>query len=325
MFETRITKLFGIKYPIIGGCMQGLSRAEFVAAISNAGALGIIASAIFLRKEELRDEIRKMKDLTDQPFAVNVNLFPTVRPISVEEYIDVVIEEGVPILETSGRSPKAHMERIKQGGVKFMHKCARVRDAVSIERLGADAVSIVGFECGGHPAMDDVTSLILVPLAVDSVSIPVIAGGGFVDGRGLVAALALGAEAVVMGTRFMATKECPAHDNVKEWMLKASETDTTIIQRSIQSNSRVMKNAAALKVLEMEGRGASLEDLLTIIGGEHGREVIQKGEIDAGTLACGEAVGLIRDIPTVREMVQSVMRQAGEVRGRVDGIAEAIG
>ena len=317
MFETRITKLFGIEYPIVGGCMQALSRAEFVAAISNAGALGVLASAMFSDREVFRAEIRKVKDLTDKPFAVNLSLFPAKRPLAVEEYIDVALEEGVPVLETSGRSPKPYVDRIRQGRAKFMHKCARVRDAVSVARLGADAVSIVGFECGGHPGMDDVTTLILVPLVVDAVAIPVIAGGGFVDGRGLVAALALGAEGVLMGTRFMATKECPAHENVKEWLLAASESDTVIVQRSIQSNARVIRNAAARRVLELEARGASLAELLAVVGGEHGRRVALDGEIDAGTLACGEAVGLIRDVPTVAELVERIIAQAEQVRARI--------
>ncbi len=317
MFETRITKLFGIKYPIVGGCMQGLSRAEFVAAISNAGALGIVVSSVCPTKQALRDEIRKTKDLTDRPFAVNINLFPTVRPVSIEEYIDASIDEGAAIIETSGRSPAPYVARIRQGNVKFMHKCARTRDVVAPERLGADAVSIVGFECGGHPGMDDVTTMVLVPLAAQAVKIPVIAGGGFVDGRGLMAAIALGAEAVVMGTRFMATKECPAHDNVKQWMVQAAETDTTIIQRTIQSNNRVMKNIASVRVLEMETRGAPLEELLTVIAGEHGRELLASGAMDAGTLSCGEAVGLIRDIPSVAELVERIMGEATAVKRKI--------
>lgn len=316
MIETRITKLFGIEYPIIAGCMMGLSRADLVAAISNAGALGILASATFESQEDLRKEIRRTKELTDKPFAVNINLFPTMRPVDTEAFIDVSIEEGVQILETSGRSPKAYVERIKRGGVKFMHKCARVRDAVSCEKLGVDAVSIVGFECGGHPGLEDVTTLILTPLTVDSVSIPVLAGGGFVDGRGLVAALALGAEGVVMGTRFLATKECIAHENVKKWVLEASEADTMIIQRSIQSNARVARNAIANKFAEAEARGASLQELLQLIS-PRGREALLNGDLDAGTFACGQAVGLIRDLPSVRDVVQSIARQAEEVRGRL--------
>ena len=316
MIQTRITRLFGIEHPIIAGCMLGLSRAELVAAVSNAGALGILASATFENQEDLRREIRKTKNLTDKPFAVNINLFPTMRPVDTEGFIDVSIEEGVQILETSGRSPKAYVERIKRGGVKFMHKCARVRDAISCEKLGVDAVSIVGFECGGHPGLEDITTLILVPLTVDSVSIPVIAGGGFVDGRGLVAALALGAEGIVMGTRFLATKECIAHENVKKWVLEASEGDTMIIQRSIQSNVRVAKNAVATRFAEAEARGASLQELLQMIS-PRGREALLNGDLDAGTFACGQAAGLIRDLPTVGDLVRSIVQQAEEVRGRL--------
>ncbi len=318
MLETRITKLFGIKYPIIGGTMMGLSRAEFVAAISNAGALGIIASATFENRDELRREIRRTKELTDKPFAVNINLFPTVKPVDIDGFLDVSIEEAVPIIETSGRSPKAHMARIKQSGAKFMHKCARVRDAVSLQGLGADAVSIVGFECAGHPGLDDITSLILLPLTVDSVTIPVIAGGGFVDGRGLVAALALGAEGVMMGTRFLATKECPAHENVKKWVLEASESDTMIIQRSFQGNVRVAKNPTALKIAELEAKGAAIMEILGSIS-PRGREAHINGALDEGTFACGQVAGLIKDLPSVGEVVASTMRQAEEVRRRIGG------
>lgn len=317
MFQTRITELFGIKYPIVCGCMQNVSRPEFVAAASNAGVLGVMSSAMFGKQDELRDAIRKVKDLTDKPFAVNINLFPTARPVSIEEYIDVVNEEDVPVVETSGRSPKPYVERIRQGKAKFMHKCARARDAISSEKLGADAVSIVGFECGGHPGMNDVTTMVLAPLAVDMVSLPVIVGGGIFDGRGLLAALSLGAEAVVMGTRFMATRESPLHDNVKEWMLKASELDTAIVQRSIQSNTRVIKNAASAQVLEMEARGTSLEELLPVIGGERGKLVIQQGQMDAGVFACGQVVGLIKNVPPVAELVESIMSEAAEARRRV--------
>ncbi len=317
MLATRITELFGIEHPIIGGCLQAISRAPFVAAIANAGALGVLSSATFANKEDLRAEIRKVKDLTDRPFAVNVSLFPARRPISVEEFIDVVIEEEVPVLETSGRSPRPYVERIRQGNVKFVHKCARVRDAVSVERLGVDAVTIVGWECGGHPGLDDATTLVLVPRVVDSVTVPVIAGGGFADGRGLVAALALGAEGVVMGTRFLATQECPLHPNVKEWLVKASENDTVVIQRSIQSNTRVMKTAAAEKVLAMEARGASLEELLAVVAGEHGRRVAFAGELEAGVLPCGEAVGLVYDVPTVKDLIDRIIAEAEAVRNRL--------
>jgi nitronate monooxygenase len=206
---------------------------------------------------------------------------------------------------------------IRQGKAKFIHKCARVRDAIKVASLGADAVSIVGFECGGHPGMDDVTTLILAPLTVDSVSIPVVAGGGFVDGRGLIAALALGADGIVMGTRFMATKESAAHPNVKEWMLKAGEADTVVIQRSIRSNSRVAKTPPAIKVAEMEARGATLEELMSVIGGGQGRQAMFEGKIEAGTMACGEAVSLIRDIPTVQEVVERIISEADAIRQKL--------
>ncbi|MBI2863775.1 MAG: nitronate monooxygenase [Chloroflexi bacterium] len=312
--KTRITQLFGIEHPIIGGGMGSISTATLVSAQANAGILGILVSVMHETKEQFRQEIRKTKALTDKPFAVNINLFPSSREIRNEDYIDVALEEEVPIIETAGRSPEPYISLIKQGKAKYMHKCARLRDAIKAELLGADAVEVVGFECGGHPGLDDVTTLVLVPLTVDALSVPVIAGGGFGDGRGLVAALALGAEGVVMGTRFLATVECPIHPNVKEWMLKATESDTTVVQRTIRSNSRVIKNAAAQKCLEMEARGASLQEILSVISGSHNREVAQEGRMDAGTFACGEIVGLIRDIPTVKEAVDRIMRQAEEVK-----------
>ncbi|MDO8670202.1 MAG: nitronate monooxygenase [Dehalococcoidia bacterium] len=315
--KTRITELFGIEHPIIGGAMGSISTATLVAAQSNAGILGIMVSVMHQTKDALRQEIRKCKSLTDKPFAVNINLFPSSSGLKAEDYIEVVLEEEVPIIETSGRSPEPYISLIRQGKAKYMHKCARIRDAVKVQSLGADAVEIVGFECGGHPGMEDITTIVIAPLTADAVSIPLIVGGGIADGRGLIAALALGADGVIMGTRFLATQECPIHPNVKEWMTKATETDTTIVQRSVRSNSRVIKNEAALKCLEMEARGASLEELMTVIAGSHNRKVAQEGQMNAGTFACGEIVGLIKDVPTVKEVVDRIMRQAKEVQRRL--------
>lgn len=317
MLKTRLTELLGIEYPIIGGAMGSISTACLVSAQSNAGILGVLVSVMHETKEEFRQEIRKTRALTDKPFAVNINLFPSSREIRTEDYIEVALEEGVPVIETSGRSPEPYIPLIRQGKAKYMHKCARLRDVVKVASLGADAATIVGFECGGHPGMEDVTTMVLAPLAADAVSIPVIAGGGIADGRGLMAALALGAEGVVMGTRFLATEECPIHPNVKEWMLKAAETDTVVVQRSIRSNSRVIKNEAALKCLDMEARGATLQELMGVIAGEHNRLVGQQGRMNAGTFACGQAVGLIRDVPTVKEVVDRIVREAEEVQRRL--------
>jgi len=318
MFKTRITELFGIKYPIICGGMHLLSRAELVAAVSNAGGLGILASTTFATKEELREEIRKTKSLTDKPFGVNLNLFPMMRQRSVEEDIDLFIDEGVEIIESSGASPEPYVPRLKEAGIKIMHKVPGVRFAQKAERVGADAVAIVGFECAGHPGMDDVTSLILVPLTVDAVKIPVVAGGGFCDARSFVAALALGADGVVMGTRFVATHECIAHPKIKEWLVKAKETDTTLIDRSIGLPMRVIKNEPAEKALEMDKRGASLEELLTVISGELGRKAWLEGDVDAGVVSLGMAVGRIHEILSVKEVIDDIIEEAKDICKRLN-------
>jgi len=318
MFKTRITELFGIKYPIICGGMHLLSRAELVAAVSNAGGLGILASTTFATKEELREEIRKTKSLTDKPFGVNLNLFPMMRQRSVEEDIDLFIDEGVETIESSGASPEPYVPRLKEAGIKIMHKVPGVRFAQKAERVGADAVAIVGFECAGHPGMDDVTSLILVPLTVDAVKIPVVAGGGFCDARSFVAALALGADGVVMGTRFVATHECIAHPKIKEWLVKAKETDTTLIDRSIGLPMRVIKNEPAEKALEMDKRGASLEELLTVISGELGRKAWLEGDVDAGVVSLGMAVGRIHEILSVKEVIDDIIEEAKDICKRLN-------
>jgi len=318
MFKTRITELLGIKYPIIAGGMHLLSRAELVAAVSNAGGLGILASTTFETKEELREEIRKTKSLTDKPFGVNLNLFPMMRQRSVEEDIDLFIDEGVTIVESSGASPEPYVPRLKEAGVKIIHKVPAVRFAQKAESVGVDAVTIVGFECAGHPGMDDVTSLILVPLTVDALKIPVIAGGGFCDARSFVAALALGADGVAMGTRFVATHECIAHSKVKEWMLKAKETDTTLIDRSIGLPMRVIKNKPAEKAMEMDKRGASLEELLTVISGALGRKAWLEGDIDAGVVSLGMVVGRIHEILSVKEVIDGIIEEAKDICKRLN-------
>lgn len=319
--QTRITQLLGIKYPVIQGGMQWLSRAEFAAAVSNAGGLGIITAATHATKEALVEEIRKTRALTDKPFGVNISMLPEVGPKDkTAAYFEAVIEEQVPVVETSGRSPGEFVPRLKQAGIKLIHKVPAVRFAQKAERVGADAVTIVGFECGGHPGMDDVTTLVLTPRTVDSVSIPVIAGGGIADARGFVAALALGAEGVVMGTRFVATKESLAHANYKEWMVNARETDTVMIQRSIRNAARVMKNSAAARVLEMEARGATLEELLTVISGQVGRRALFDGDVEGGTFAVGQCVGLVNEIKTVQEVIEELVTGAEKILARLQGL-----
>ncbi len=271
----------------------------------------------FPTAKELREEIKKTKSLTDKPFAVNITMLPTIRAINFEEYIDTAIEEGVNIIETAGRSPEPYMKQLKDAGVKVMHKVSRVRDVKTAERLGVDAVTIVGFEAAGHPGMDDVTTLILVPLAVDAVTIPVIAGGGIGDARGFVAALALGAEGVLMGTRFMASKECPLHPKIAQWMLQARETDTLMIERSIKNAARVMKTEFSQRVLEMEEKGATLEELLPLISGDRSKRSYISGDVNDATIACGQVVGLIHDIPSVREIIDGIINEAGLIGQRL--------
>jgi NAD(P)H-dependent flavin oxidoreductase YrpB (nitropropane dioxygenase family) len=310
--------LFGIKYPIIAGGMHLLSRAELVAAVSNAGGLGILASTTFETKQELSEEIRKTRSLTNKPFGVNLNLFPMMRQRSVEEDIDLFIDEGVGIIESSGASPEPYVPRLKEAGVKIIHKVPAVRFAQKAESVGADTVAIVGFECAGHPGMDDVTSLILVPLAADALKIPVVAGGGFCDARSFVAALALGADGVMMGTRFVATHECNVHPKIKEWLAKARETDTTLIDRSFGLPMRVLKNKPAEKALEMDKKGASLEELLTVISGELGRRAWMEGDIDAGVVSLGMAVGRIHEIVSAKKVIDDIIEEAQAICKRLN-------
>jgi NAD(P)H-dependent flavin oxidoreductase YrpB (nitropropane dioxygenase family) len=299
--------------------MLWLSRAELAAAVANAGGLGIIAAGSFATAEELRQEIRKMKSLTDKPFAVNFTLMPTRRPLVWEDYINAALEEGINIVETSGRSPEPYMEWLRAARVKILHKVARIRDALTAERLGVDAVTIIGYEAGGHPGMEDVASLVLIPRAVDTLKIPVIAGGGFADGRGLVAALSLGAKGVVMGTRFMASRECPLHSKIKEMLLQTRETDTMMLERSIKNAARVIKTDFARKVLAMEEKGATLEELFPMLDGQRAKRSYESGDTNDSILYCGQAVGLIDKIPTVKEIIDGIISQAREVMEGLEG------
>lgn len=317
MFQTRITELFDIKYPIICGGMYWIGRAELVAAVANAGGLGFIVGATFENVDDLRAEIRKARDLTDGPIGLNINLFPALRPQPIEAWVEIACEEKIPVVETSGRSPEAVVAPLHAGGIKIMHKVAGVRYARTVERLGCDAVCVVGHECGGHPGMDEVTTLVMVPATVDAVSIPVVASGGFADGRGLVAALALGADAVLMGTRFMATKECRGHPGWKEWLVNATEADTAYLMKSIKNPQRVIKNAVSAKVAEMETQGATLEELIPIIAGQGGA-VFDDGKIDSQLASAGQAIGLIHDVPTVKELIDRIVDEAIEIRQRLN-------
>lgn len=326
MFKTRITELFGIKYPIIQGGMMRISRAELVAAVSNAGGLGILTTFAATTPEELTDEIKKTRDLTDKPFGVNIPLLPALKPVDFDMYFDVILKSGVKIFETAGGSPAPYIERLKAAGAKIIHKCTTVRRALAAERLGCDAINIEGFECGGHPGEEDITTLILIPLTVDAVEIPVVATGGFGNGRGLIAALALGAEAITMGTCFMATRECPIHPRVKEWLVRASEHDTILVERSLHNTMRALKNSVAQKVVEMEKRGATLEELAPLISGQQGKKLLETGALDSGLFSAGQVVGLIRDIPTVQQLIDRIIKEAEEVISHIgaQGIFERV-
>ena len=317
MFKTKVTEMLGIEYPIIQGGMAWVGRAELVAAVSNTGGLGIIGSITFDSAEELRKEIHKTRRMTDKPFGVNITAYPAARPIPNDEFVEVVLEEGVPVVETSGRRPDQYMERFKKGNVKVIHKVGAVRHALSAQRIGCDAVLALGFEAAGHTLMDDVTLFNLLPRMVDSLTIPVIAAGGMADARSFVAALALGAEGIMMGTRFIATRECPAPQSIKEALVEARETDTVIILRSLANQDRVLNGKVAERVLEMERRGASLEELLTVIGGGTSKTAITQGDLSIGTMDCGQGVGLIDDIPTVKEVIDGIIDGAVAIRERL--------
>ena len=310
MFKTRITELLGIEHPIIAGPMGYISRAELVSAVSNAGGLGIMVGTTFGEPKDLKEEIKKTKSMTDKPFAVNVTLLPAARPINYEEYFAAALEEGVNIIETSGRSPEPYMKMLKDAKATVLHRATRTKDIKTAERAGCDAATILGTEAAGHPGQEEVTSLVRIPIVVDAVKIPVIAGGGIADARGFVAALALGAEGVLMGTRFMASKECPIHDNVKQWMLELGEADTILIQKSIKNASRVVRTEHTEKILDMENKGATLEELLPMISGERGRNAYDIGDISGASISVGQVVGLIHDVPSIKEIIDGIISEA---------------
>ena len=318
LFKTRITELFGIAHPIIQGALGGgLSTAELVSAVSNAGGLGMITSLNYPTTEGLREEIRKTRSMTDKPFAVNVTLLPTMRPVNYEEYFAAAIEEGVSIFETSGRSPEPYMKLVKDAGVKIMHKVGSARHAKSAERIGVDVVNVVSFEAAGHPLPDDVASSVLIPVCVDSVKIPVVVAGGVADARGFVSALAMGAEGVMMGTRFAVSKECPLHTNAKEWLLQLSEADTMLIHKAINNTERVVKTEYAQKILEIEEKGTPVEQVLPQISGDRVRNAYTTGDMSNALFTAGQVVGLIHDIPSVKEIIEGIITGAGSIVQRL--------
>ncbi len=312
--KTNITDMFGIERPIVQGGLMWVARAELVSAVSNAGGIGFMTALTHPDAETLRAEIRKCREMTDKPFGVNLTFLPTLRPPDYPAYINVCIEEGIRFIETAGRNPEPYMEQLKAAGIKVIHKCTSVRHSVKAEKVGCDAVSIDGFEAAGHPGEDDVTSLILVPLARDAISIPIVASGGFADGRGLVASLALGADAMNMGTRFVATREAPVHENVKKALVASDERSTRLIMRTLRNTERVLQNEAVDKVLEIESKGdAKIEDLVPYVSGLVGKEMLQEGQMDKGVLSAGQCMGLIRDIPTCKELLDRIMEDAAAI------------
>lgn len=313
--KTRITELFGIQHPIIQGGMHFVGFASLAAAVSNAGGLGVITGLTQRSPKDLANEIAKCRDLTDKPFGVNLTFLPTVSSPDYPGYIKAIIEGGVRIVETAGRSPEAYMSALKEHGVKVIHKCTSVRHALKAEKIGCDAVSVDGFECGGHPGEDDIPNMILLPRAAEELKIPFVASGGMADARSLVASLALGAEGMNMGTRFIATQEAPVHENVKKAIVAASELDTRLVMRPLRNTERVLNNSAVEKILQKEaalGKDLKFEDIIEEVAGVYPR-IMLEGDMDAGAWSCGMVAGLIHDIPTCKELIDRIMSEAEQL------------
>ncbi len=311
MFKTAMTELFGVRHPIIQSGMQRVATAELVAAVANAGALGFLSALTQPSPADLKNEIKKTQQLTDQPFGVNLTLLPTQQPVDYEGYARVIAQSGVRVVETAGRSPEALMPLFHAAGIKMIHKCTSVKHALKAEKLGCAAITIDGFEAAGHPGEQDVPSLVLVPRAVDQLSVPVIACGGFADGRGLIAALALGACGIAMGTRFMATEEAPVHPALKHVLIEAGEADTQLILRSFRNTARVYRNDVAVKVAQQEAvAGTQFSDIAAWVSGAKGAEVLASGDLSQGIFWTGISQGLITDAPSVSQLVERIIAQA---------------
>ena len=313
MLRTRFTELFEVEHPIVQGGMQWVGRAEFVASISNAGALGILTALTQPSPDELAREIDRTRQLTNKPFGVNLTILPTLKPVPYDDYLETIIDSGVKIIETAGRSPGPYMERLKEAGIKVIHKCTSVKHALKAEQLGVDVVSIDGFECAGHPGENDIPGLVLFPRATEEVRIPVIASGGIADARGLVAALALGCEGVNMGSRFLATREAPIHDSIKQQILQADENSTKLIFRPLRNTLRIFDNSVAKHILEMEAAGKGIDEIGPVASGQKGRIVFEQGSREAGVWAAGISIGLVHDVPTVEELISRMVREASAI------------
>lgn len=313
MLHTSFTRMFEVDHPIVQGGMMWVGRAELVAAVANAGALGFITALTQPTPQALIEEIARCRKLTDRPFGVNLTILPSIDPPPYAQYRQAIIDSGIKIVETAGSNPVEHLPYFKDAGIKVIHKCTSVRHAVKAELTGVDAVSIDGFECAGHPGEDDVPNLVLIPATTSRLRIPVIASGGIADARGLVAALALGADAVNMGTRFMCTVESPVSHSVKEAIVAGSEKDTTLIFRSLGNTARVAKNAVSAEVVAKESLGCEFADIAHLVKGARGRKVFEDGDMDAGIWTVGQSQGLIDDIPTVQELVSRMISGAESI------------
>ena len=322
--KTRITELFGIEHPIIQGGMHFVGFAEMAAAVSNAGGLGIITGLTQGNPDNLAKEIKRCREMTGKPFGVNLTFLPSVTPPDYPGYVKAIIDGGVKIVETAGNNPQKWLPALREHGIKVIHKCTSVRHALKAEAIGCDAVSVDGFECGGHPGEDDIPNMILLPRAADSLKVPFVASGGMADARSLVASLALGADGMNMGTRFIATREAPVHENVKQALVAASELDTRLIMRPLRNTERVLKNDAVDRLLEKEralGGSIKFEDILPEVAGVY-PAIMQRGEMGAGAWSCGMVAGLIHDVPTCKELIDRIMAQADElIRGRLSRLA----
>ena len=313
--KTRITEMYNIEHPIIQGGMHYVGFAEMAAAVSNAGGLGIITGLTQKTPKDLANEIARCHDMTDKPFGVNLTFLPVINAPDYPGYVKAIIKGGVKVVETAGRNPQAVLPYLKDAGISVIHKCTSVRHALKAQSIGCDAVSVDGFECGGHPGEDDIPNMILLPRASDELEIPFVSSGGMADGRSLVASLAMGAEGMNMGTRFIATKEAPVHDNVKAAIVAATELDTRLIMRPLRNTERVLTNEAVEQILEIErekGGDLQFEDIIEQVAGVYPR-IMQEGEMDAGAFSCGMVAGLINDIPTCKELVDRIMAEAEEI------------
>lgn len=325
--KTRFTELFGVRHPIVQGGMQWVGRAELVSAVANAGALGFLTALTQPTPEDLAKEIARCREMTDQPFGVNVTILPTLKPVPYDEYVQAVVESGIKIVETAGRNPEPYLPGFKAAGIKVIHKCTSVRHSLKAERIGCDAVSVDGFECAGHPGEDDVPGLILLPRAAEEVTVPIVASGGFGDGRGLAAALALGADAINMGTRFLATAEAPIHDNVKRALVEADERQTQLIYRQLRNTARIFRNGIAEQVGQIErekGPALQIGDLAALVTGVKGRSVFESDNVEAGIFSAGQVTGLIHDVPSVQVLVERIVADAEQlIRERLLGLLQA--